>query len=90
MQDRVRNLEMIAELQSRVTEMLQQRHVWMAESQRRMAENQRRIAENLREIHEDLQQLQETEEEHAALTQQLAQAVALLQADVVRIDETHN
>ena len=78
-------------------------HRRMAENQREMAENHlqimenhRRIMENIRQIEEDLRQVDEnqhliaeSQQRRDELLQQVLQALAVMQADIVRIDETH-
>ncbi len=103
MQERVRNLEILMELSANLVQEMAQAQQRMDESQRqmrdnhrRMAENHLRIIENIRQIEEDIQQfdenqhlIAESQRRRDELLQQVLQALAVMQADIVRIDETH-
>ena len=61
----------------------------MLRNQDQMQENYRRIDENYRRIDENNRLIEQSQLEAWTLLQQLMQAVAVMQADIVRIDETH-
>ena len=104
MEDRVRNLEILMDLSASLIgdmaahqQRMENSRRRMAENQRRMAENQLQIAENLRGIFETLETIEEERQyfeesgrRRDELIQQMLQAVAVMQADIVRIDETHS
>ena len=104
METRVRNLEILTDLLASLArdmaehqQRMENSRLQMAENQRRMAENQVQIAENLRRIfetldiiEEDHQYLEESGRRRDELIQQMLQAAAVMQADIVRIDETHS
>ena len=104
MEDRVRNLEILMDLSASLTRDMAEHQQRMENSRRRMEENHRRMAENQLQISENLRRIFETleiiQEEHQyleesgrrrdELIQQMLQAVAVMQADIVRIDETHS
>ena len=75
MEERIDRLENITLTTVRLLEVMDANFQRMEENYRVMAENQRVISENQAEMR--------------TLLQQLSQAVTVLQADVVRIDETH-
>ena len=62
----------------------------MEARQQRMEENQRRMEEDLQYFDEELHLLEESGRRSDELLQQLLQGVAVMQADIVRIDETHS
>lgn len=74
MEDRIRNLENFALVSVEI-------HRLMEESQRRTEESQRRMEESLRRMEESQRQRDE-------VMDRMAQAIALIQADIVRIEET--
>ena len=76
MEDRISSLESLTQLSITMTRILNEHMDAMDERQRQVEENQRRAEERQRERDE--------------LLQQLLQAVAVKQADIVRIDETHS
>lgn len=76
MEDRISSLESLTQLSITMTRILNEHMDAMDERQRQVEENQRRAEERQRERDE--------------LLQQLLQAVAVMQADIVRIDETHS
>ena len=83
MEDRISSLESMAQLSTTMTRILNEHMNAMDERQRqteewqRQAEEQQRLAE-------------ERQRERDELLQQIVQAVAVMQADIVRIDETHS
>ena len=76
MEDRISSLQSLTQLSITMTRILNEHMDAMDERQRQVEENQRRAEERQRERDE--------------LLQQLLQAVAVMQADIVRIDETHS
>ena len=104
MQQRMSNIENLmglygdfAEAMSASQQRLDASQERMSQNQRQIAENQVHIAENLRRIDENLQLIDENHrllvDSHSRidqLLQQMLQAVAVMQAEIVRIDETHN
>ena len=74
MDDRLARLELLMQASAHLNET-------MLRSQNRIQQNNRRIDETNRLIQQDLAEAKE-------LLQQLLQAVAVMQADIVRIDET--
>ncbi len=89
MQERLNNLENLMELYASVAEQIATSQQRMRENHLRIAENQRQIAENLLRIDENFNQLEESQASISELLQQVMQAIAVMQADIVRIDETH-
>ena len=75
MDDRLARLELLMQASAHLNET-------MLRSQNRIQLNNRRIDETNRLIQQDLAEAKE-------LLQQILQTVAVLQADIVRIDETH-
>ena len=59
-------------------------------NQRQIEANQRQIEENNRRIEQDNVLLDAKIQESRELLDQLLQSVAVMQADIVRIDETHS
>ena len=76
MEQRLRNLEVIAQISTELALM-------HGESLRRVEEQQRRMEEQQREMEERQRRRDE-------LLDQLLQLVAVMQADIVRIDETRD
>ena len=94
MEERINRLERLMETSIRVGETLQQNQEIMLANQQRNEENrleiQRRNEENQRRNEEDLRRLEQSHLEVWDLLQQLIQAMAVMQAEIVRIDETHS
>ncbi len=80
MEDRISSLESIVQMSVTMTRILND-HVDAMED--RQQEWQRQMEQWQR-------QAEERQRERDELMQQLLQAVAVIQADIVRIDETHN
>lgn len=80
MEDRISSLESIVQMSATMTRILND-HVDAMED--RQQEWQRQMEQWQR-------QAEERQRERDELMQQLLQAVAVIQADIVRIDETHN
>ncbi len=76
MEDRIRALGDFSQIATALT-------IQMDESQRRMEEHQQQIGE-------DLQQVEESQRVKDDLMQQMLQLAAVIQAEIVRIDETHS
>ena len=76
MQERIRNLEDFAQLSAKMTELIDS-------AQRRMEERQQRMEVDNRRMEEDQRRRDE-------LLQQILRSVAVMQAEIVRIDETHS
>ena len=76
MEGRISSLESFAQLSMTMIRIINEHMDAMDERQRQTEENQR--------------QAEERQRERDALLQQLLQAVAVMQADIVRIDETHS
>ena len=96
MEDRVSTLEILMELSAALSremaasqERMAARQERMAARQQRMEENLQRMAEDLQYFDEELHLLEESGQRRDELLQQLLQGVAVMQADIVRIDETH-
>ena len=94
MQDRINNMETIMRLHEVLMQEMADAQVRLDASQRQMAENQVRIAENLVRINENLQTVNENQRllegsqlRTSELLQKIIQTVAVMQADIVRIDE---
>ena len=76
MEDRISSLESLARLSMTMHQIMNE-HMNAMDERQRQAEEQQRLAE-------------ERQRERDELLQQLLQAVAVMQADIVRIDETHS
>ncbi len=74
MEERLRKVEGFALISAEI-------HRLMEESQRRMEESQRRMEESQRRMEESQRQRDE-------VMDRMAHAIVLIQADIVRIDET--
>ena len=83
MQDRIRALEDFSQISTVLAMQQEQSLQRMSERQARMEENQRRMEGDNQYMEESLGRIRE-------LVEQLVQAVAVMQADIVRIDETHS
>ena len=83
MEDRISSLESVLQMSVTMQRIINEHMNLMDGSQRDMEESQRRMEERQR-------QAEERQRERDESMQQLLQAVAVMQADIVRIDETHN
>ena len=83
MEDRISSPESLTQLSITMTRILNEHMDAMDERQRQAEEWQRQAEEQQR-------QAEERQQERDELLQQLVQAVAVMQADIVRIDETHS
>ena len=90
MEDRISSLESLMQLSITMTRILNEHMDAMDERQRQAEERQRQAEERQRQAEENQRQAEERQRERDALLQQLLQAVAVMQADIVRIDETHS
>lgn len=81
MEERLRNLERFSLISVEI-------HRLMEESQRRMEESYRRMEESQRRMEETLRQVEESQRQRDEVMDRMAQAITLIQADIVRIDET--
>ncbi len=93
MEERIDRLESLLEASVLLAETMQRNHDRMRENHRRNEENwqdyQRRNEENNRRNEENWRLIEESQEEIRDLLQRLTQAVAVMQAEIVRIDEIH-
>ncbi len=80
MQDRIRALEEFEQISTTLS-------LQVEASQRRMSARQARMEEWQRQAEEDQQLAEESLHRISELVQQLVQAVAVMQADIVRIDQ---
>ena len=87
MEDRISSLESIVQMSVTMTRILND-HVDAMED--RQQEWQRQMERWQRQMERWQRQAEERQRERDELMQQLLQAVAVMQADIVRIDETHN
>ena len=83
MEERIRNIEDFTQY---ATEMI----ILMEEDRRAMREAIRRLEESVRRLEESTQRLDENADRRDELMQRLLQTVAVIQADIVRIDETRS
>ena len=83
MQERIRALEEFTQIATVLA-------AEMEASQRRMEQRQRRMEERQQQMEEDQQRAEESQRRRDELLQQIFQAVAVMQADIIRIDETHS
>ena len=83
MEDRISSLESMALLSTTMTRILNE-HMNAMDERQRQAEEWQRQAEEQQRLAEERQR------ERDELLQQIVQAVAVMQADIVRIDETHS
>ena len=90
MEDRVSALEILVELSAALSREMAASQQRMAARQQRMAARQQRMEEDLQYFDEEYHLLEESGQRRDELLQQLLQAVAVMQADIVRIDETHS
>ena len=92
--DRLENLMaasvQLSEIMLRNQDQMRQNYRHIQENNRRNEENNRRNEENWQRIEENNRLMEESQEEIRDLLQRLTQAVAVMQAEIVRIDETHS
>ena len=81
MEERISNLERVTQISAEIHELMQ-------EALRQTQETQRQILETQRQMLETQQHLLETQQRHDDVMNRMAQAIALIQADIVRIDES--
>ena len=87
MDDRIGGLEGFASMSATLSRIMNERVNAMED---RQEEWQRRTEDWQRRTEEWQRQTEESQRERDELMQQLLQAVAVMQADIVRIDETRN
>ena len=90
MEERIRALEDFSRISTALTIQIDNMQVRMSARQARMEERQDRMEEYQRQAMEDQQLAEESLRHTAELVQQLLQAVAVIQADIVRIDESRS
>ena len=94
MEERIDRLDRLMEASAGLYETMQRNQEIMLDNQRRNEENrveiQRRNEESRRRNEEDLRRLEQSHLEVWDLLQQLIQGVAVMQAEIVRIDETYS
>ena len=90
MEDKISSLESFAQLSMTMLRIINEHMDAMDERQRQADERQRQSEEWQRRAEENQRQAEERQQERDALLRQLLQAVAVMQADIVRIDETHS
>ena len=83
MEDRISSLESLTQMSMTMLRIMNEHMDAMDERQRQAEEWQRRAEEQQRLA-------EERQRERDELLQQMLQAVAVMQADIVRIDETHS
>ena len=88
-EERIDRLENITLTTVRLCEVMEANFQRMEENFQRMEENFQRMDANFRRMEENFRVIAENQGEVRTLLQQLSQAVTVLQADAVRIDETH-
>ena len=90
MEERIRALEDFSQISTALTIQIDEMQRRMSARQARMEERQTRMEEHQRQMEEDQQFAEDSLRRTAELVQQLLQAVALMQADIVRIDESRS
>ena len=90
MEDRIRRLENFAQLATTLAVEMEAAQRRMEAAQLRMEESQRRMEESQRRMEESQRQMEESQRMRDELLEQMLQAVAVIQAEIVRIDETHS
>ena len=88
MEDRLSDLEDFAVLSMRLHRMAEANRQQLILNQRLAEEDQRQAEERQRRAEERLRQLEESQQQVQELLARMAQVVALIQADIVRLDET--
>ena len=88
MEERIKALEDFSQISTALAIQVESSQRRMSARQARMEERQRQMVERLRQIEEDQQLADESQRRTAELVQQLVQAAAIIQAEIIRIDET--
>ena len=95
MEERIKALEDFSQISTALAIQVESSQRRMSARQARMEERQRQMVEQLgqmeerqRQIEEDQQLADESQRRTAELVQQLVQAAAIIQAEIIRIDET--
>ena len=89
MEQRLEDLENFAELSRQLTAITERRQARTEEHLRIMAELHRQMALAISELDEDQRELAEDQRASNEIIQRINQVVAVMQADIIRIDETH-
>lgn len=89
MEQRLEDLENFAELSRQLAAITERRQARTEEHLRVMAELNRQIALTISELDEDQRELAEDQRASNEIIQRINQVVAVMQADIIRIDETH-
>ena len=90
MQERIRSLENFARLATILATEMEASQQRLEASQQRTEASQQRMEESLRQAEEFQRQTEESQRRRDELLQQMIQAVTVIQAEIVRIDETHS
>ena len=88
MEDRIRDLEDYALISLELHRMAEDRRQQVIANQRQAQEDQRQAEERQRRAEERLLQMEESHQEIQELLSRLTQTVAIMQADIVRLDES--
>ena len=88
MEDRMARMELLMEASAHLNQTMLQNQEILRANHRQIEENLRRNEENWRRMEQNNLRLEEQMQESRDLLQQILQTVALMQADIVRIDET--
>jgi erythromycin esterase-like protein len=89
MEDRISSLESIARMSATLTRIMNEHMDAMDERQQQTEQWQRQAEQWQRQAEQWQRQAEERQRQRNELLQQLLQAVVVMQADIVRIDETH-
>ena len=81
MEERKRNLEKVAQISVEIRRL-------MEDSEPQMAESLRRLDVSLRRLDGPMRPVEEIQRQRDEMMDRMAQAIAPIQADIVRIDET--
>ena len=81
MEERIRDLEKIAQISADI-------HRLMEVSQPQMAESLRRLDVSLRRLDVSMRPVEESQRQRDEVMDRMAQVIAPIQAEVVRVDET--
>jgi peptidoglycan hydrolase CwlO-like protein len=88
MEERIRNIEEFAQYATDMIVIMDEDQRAMRASLRRLRESVERLEESMQRTEESMQRLEENEARRDEVLQRMLQAVAVIQADIVRIDET--
>ena len=90
MEERIRALEDFSQIATVLATEMEASQARMEARQRRMEDHQQQMEDHQRQMEEDQQRVEESQRRRDELLQQMFQAVTVMQADIVRIDETHS